>query len=366
MPKQPETLLLNAMHTSGGGGLTYLKGVLPELARDERFKWVLLAPAAALEGGWVPANVQVNVAPEMGFVQGHLWEQLVLPWLALRWGARTILCNANYAPLLAWRSVLIVHTTPRAAGYALSGGMRVYWAALKVLTRLSLWNAPVAFSVAHHVIADYVGPRSARKVRVAPPAIATVVPATPGARDGNLVVAIGDLYAQKDYPLLVRAFAKLLEQRPHTRLMLVGRPVDARVRDELLGLIRELKLSHAVTLTGGMPHAQLMGVLARAAVFVNTSKAECFNIPVLEAMAQGVPCVLPDADFQFEVADSAGVYVPVDKGGDVAAAFAVAMFGVLENPLVAEALRTKGLARAKLFTWQATAQVIAEGLASKG
>jgi glycosyltransferase involved in cell wall biosynthesis len=362
MPKRPETVLFNAMHTTTGGGMTYLRGVLPELAKDDRFKWILLAPAKTLEGTWVPPQVEVKVAPELGFAKGHLWEQLVLPWQAWRWGAKTILCNANYAPLLAWRSVPVIHTTPRAAGQAQTAGMKLYWRVLKLLTRLSVWNAPRAYSVAHHVIADYASPRSARKVRVAPPAIASVK-VEPTERDPNLVVAIGDFYAQKDYPLLVQAFAKLYAQRPASRLMIIGRPVDPRVRNEVLDLVRELKLSQAVTLTGGMPHDKLMQVLDRAAVFVNASKAECFNIPVLEALAHGVPVVLPDVDFQFEVADHAGVYVPVDKGGDVAAAFAVALYGVLENSVVAEALRKKGRERAKLFTWAATAKTIADGLA---
>jgi len=361
MPKRPETILFNAMHTTTGGGVTYLRGVLPELAKDTRFQWILLAPAKTLEGGWVPANVQVQVAPQMGFAKGHMWEQLMLPWKAWRWGAKTILCNANYTPLLAWRSIPILHSTVRAGEQAQSTGMKLYWKVLKLLTQVSLWNAPRAFSVAYHVIADFAGPKMARKVRVAPPAI-TVRDEGEGERDPHLVVSIGDFYAQKDYPLLVRAFAVLYAQRPASRLMIIGRPVDTRVRDEVIALVRELKLSQAVTLTGGMPHDKLMQVLDRAAVFVSTSQAETVQIPLLEAMTAGAPVVAADRPHAREFVDSAGVLVPVDKGGDVAAAFGVAMFGVLENRSVADALRKKGRESAKLFTWAATAHAIADGL----
>ena len=354
-------ILLNAMHASTGGGVTYLRGILPELARDERFEWTLLATEKALAGWELPAGVDVKIAPEMGFAKGHMWEQFVLPWLACRWGMHTILCNANYTPLLALRSVPIIHTTPRAAGQAQSRGMKLYWQVLKVLTRLSVWNASVAFSVAQHVIADYTGVRGAKKVRVASPAVNVSV--QEAVRDPNLVVTVGDMYAQKDYPLLVRAFQVLREKRPGTRLMIIGRPVDARVRDEVLALVRELKLADAVTLTGGMPHERLLHTLARSALYVSTSKAECFNIPVLEAMASGVPCVLPEADFQREVAGDTAVYVQVDKGGNVAAAFAVAMYGILENIQLADTLRGKGLMRAANYTWAATAKVIGDGLA---
>lgn len=364
MPKRRKTILLNAMHTTTGGGLTYLRGIVPELVKDDRFKWILLAPESALQGWDIPAGMEVKTAPALSFVKGHMWEQLVLPWKACAWGARAILCNANYTPLLACASVPIIHTTPRAAGQAQDRSMRLYWKVLKALTTVSLWNAPRAFSVAGHVVADYVGPRMAKKVRVAPPAVNVGATGDAGERDGNLVVTVGDFYAQKDYPLLVRAFKLLRDKRPGTRLMIVGRPVDTKVRDEVLALVRELKLADAVTLTGGMPHDKLMDVLGRASVYVSTSKAECFNIPVLEAMAKGVPCVLADEPFQREVAGDVGVYVPVGKGGDVAAAFAVAMYGLLENSTLTEGLRAKGLQRAGHYTWAATARVIADGLAT--
>lgn len=362
MPMRRKTILINAMHATTGGGLTYLRGILPELARDERFKLILLAPEAALAGWELPADVEVKVAPKLSFAKGHMWEQLVLPWLALRWGACVMLCNANYAPLLAWCSVPVIHTTPRAAGQAQTESMKLYWKVLKVLTKLSIWNAPLAFSVAAHVVRDYVGESAAKKVLVASPAVDGVV-ASSVERDANLVVTVGDFYAQKDYLTLVRAFKILRDKRPGTRLMIIGRPVDARVRDEVLALVRELKLADAVTLTGGMPHPKLMDVLARASVYVSTSKAECFNIPVLEAMASGVPCVLADADFQREVAGDTAVYVKSDQGGDVDAAYAVAIYGLLENAMLADSLRVGGLRRASGYTWATTARVIGDGLA---
>ncbi|NBX85945.1 MAG: glycosyltransferase, partial [Proteobacteria bacterium] len=346
-------VLLNAMHTTTGGGVTYLRGILPELAADTRFAWVLLVPQKTLAGLEIPEGMQVEVAPELDFWRGHVWEQFVLPVLCWRWGVRAVLCNANYVPLLAPRAMPIIHTTPRAVGQAVGWKMQMYWRVLRWLTVVSLWRAPVAFSVARHVVRDYVGSFVGRKVRVAYPG-GQVDRLTGGQeqRDPNLVMAVGDFYAQKDYPLIVRAFAVLRERRPASRLLIVGRAVDGGVRDEVLKLVRELKIADAVTMTGAVPHATLMKTLAKAAVYVNASKAECFNLPVLEALACGVPCVLPEVDFQREVAGEAGVFVPVSKGGDVAAAFAVALFGVLENPVIAESLRKRGLARAAEFSWR--------------
>lgn len=355
-------VLINAMHSVTGGGVTYLRGILPELAVDDRFAWTLLLPLSVVGKLEIPDGVAVKTIPDLGFWKGHFYEQFQLPFLARAWGMEAMLCNANYVPLLARNPIPVIHTTPRAAGQAKTFRMKVYWQVLRWLTRLSLLRAPLAFSVAQHVIADYARPRTARKVCVANPAV-DIPKINENARDENLVMTVGDFYPQKDYPLLLRAFKQLRDQRKATRLLIVGRPVDPLVRDEVLALVRELQLSDAVTLTGAVPHDRLLAMLQKASVYVNTSRAECFNIPVLEALACGLPCVLPDVDFQREVAGSAAVYIPVDKGGNIEAAFAVGIYGLLENPLISLGLRRMALERAREFSWQKTAGVLLDGVA---
>lgn len=50
MALRRKRVLINAMHASTGGGVTYLKGIVPELARDERFDFTLLATKPLLDG----------------------------------------------------------------------------------------------------------------------------------------------------------------------------------------------------------------------------------------------------------------------------------------------------------------------------
>lgn len=360
MGAQRKRILINALHTVTGGGLTYLAGILPELARDARFEWLLLAPEETLARLHVPAGVEVKVAPRLGFWGGHFYEQLKLPFLCVGWGVKGTLCNANYVPLLCERPMPIIHTTSKAAEQAVGWRMKVYWKVLKALTTVSVWTSPVVFAVARHVAAEYATNRwLMKKVRVASPGVEVVAKAE---RDMDLVVSVGDFYAQKDYPTLVRAFALLRERRPKVRLMIVGRPVEAQVRDEILRLVRELKVADAVTLTGAVPHERLMQTLAKAGVFVSTSKAETVQLPLLEAMAAGVPVVAGEAPHTLEFVGEAGVLVPTAKGGDIAAAFAVAMYGVLENRVIAEALAKKGLTRVKEMTWARAATVILSAL----
>jgi glycosyltransferase involved in cell wall biosynthesis len=362
MPPKPMPVLLNALHTNGGGGLIYLAGLLPHLAANQNVQWQLLITAATFEKLKVPPPIKVRIAPALSFGVSHLWEQLWLPFLARAWGCHAVLSNANYGPVLAPRASVILHTTPRAAQAWQGWYWRWYWRLLKILTKLCVWRAPRFFAVANHIVADYASPTTARKLRLAPPAINHEALPPPQTRVPGLVLAVGDFYPQKNYPLLLKSFAKLLEAYPQARLQIVGRPVQLAVRDEILRLAHSLGISQSLTLVPGLPHAQLLVAIAKASLFVNTSQAEAFNMPVLEAMACETPTVLPDTVFQREVAADTAVYVPTEHGGDVPAAMAIAMLGLLSNPNLASVMGKRGQARAKQFSWAQTAKIITDGL----
>lgn len=355
-------ILINALHTQTGGGLVYLNSLLPHLVKMEGVRFTLLHHAMHADKFEVPAGMEVKqVAPKGGFLRLHLWEQAVLPILARKWGVDVTLCNANYAPLFAPKPVVVVHNNPAVGAYAQGFKQKLYWHALRFITRLSLLRCAHAFVVAGHVVESYVkSKRVKRKITTAYPAC------PPGAsplheaikHDPNLVVAIGDFYVQKDYPTLIKAFVRLKEEKTSARLVVVGRMVDAAVKQQVDTLIEEHALSESVELKGALPHKDLLTLLAQAGVYINTSLVECFNMPVLEALAMGAPVVTADLPFQREVAGDAAVYVNVSEGGDVPAAFAIAMLGVLANEPIADSLRERGQKQAAAFSWESTAQVI--------
>lgn len=358
-------VVINAFHTVAGGGLIYLQNLLPYLAADGRFRWRLVVTAKGLERLEIPAGVEVWQAPEFRFGLSHAFEQIILPLLAWLWGARAVWSNANYGPLLAPGAVVTIHTTPRAAAAWVGWKWRIYWGFLRALTLLCLVRAPVAFTVAEHVVPDYVPtwlPWVRQKVRVAPPAVADYVFKYIN-KNNELIVTVGDFYRQKNYPLLVEALAVLRAKLPGVRLRMIGRPAFPAVVAEVEALIAARGLADAVEIVPGLPHAELMRSVAESAVYVSTSAAECFNMPVLEAMSVGVPVVVGDTAFQREVAGEAGVFVPVGKGGDVASAYAVAVYGVLQNQAVADSLRRRGKLRAGQFGWDRTAAVMTTALA---
>ncbi|WP_460443797.1 glycosyltransferase, partial [Amycolatopsis cihanbeyliensis] len=84
------------------------------------------------------------------------------------------------------------------------------------------------------------------------------------------------------------------------------------------------------------------------------SLGEGFGLPVLEAMACGVPVVHSDVAALVEVAGAAGITVPRADP----AALTGALRSVLEEPGLAPRLGAAGRARAERFSWQRAAEAI--------
>jgi glycosyltransferase involved in cell wall biosynthesis len=83
---------------------------------------------------------------------------------------------------------------------------------------------------------------------------------------------------------------------------------------------------------------------------------EGFGLPVLEAMARGVPVACSDASSLPEVAgDAALLFDPRDE-----AAIAASMLRLLEDAPLAARLSARGAERVKQFTWERTARLTLE------
>lgn len=106
-----------------------------------------------------------------------------------------------------------------------------------------------------------------------------------------VVLAVGSLIPQKDFPTLIRAFARLHRSRAARLLILGGAPdAGARLRDsDLRTLAAELDVSQDVDLPGYV--ADPYPWMARAAVFVLSSAFEGFGNVLPEALACGCPVV---------------------------------------------------------------------------
>jgi glycosyltransferase involved in cell wall biosynthesis len=166
-----------------------------------------------------------------------------------------------------------------------------------------------------------------------------VSPASSGiGADVPLVLAIGRLIEQKDHATLLEAFALVRRSTPEARLAILGwGPLEARLHDQA----RSLGLADAVLLPGRVePHDWL----ARADVFVHTSRWEGFGIVLLEAMLASLPVVATSVSAipEIVVDGDTGLLAPA---GD-ARAIAGQLSALLDDPPRRRALGERGLQRA--------------------
>jgi glycosyltransferase involved in cell wall biosynthesis len=141
-----------------------------------------------------------------------------------------------------------------------------------------------------------------------------------------VLVAVGRLQQQKDYPMLLQAFAQVRRSQP-ARLLILG---EGKERPTLEALIKELDLEDDVGLPGFVmnPYAYL----ARASLFVLSSRWEGLPTVLIEALCCGTPAVSTDCPSGPREILRNGKYGALTPVGD-ATAFAQAIGAALEKPL---------------------------------
>ncbi|MGQ0773247.1 MAG: glycosyltransferase family 4 protein, partial [Pseudonocardiales bacterium] len=163
------------------------------------------------------------------------------------------------------------------------------------------------------------------------------------------VLAVGTLEPRKGIDTLLAALAE--PDAPDLPVLLAGQRGWGGVAPAELA--RRVGLDpQRVRVLGRISDAELAVVLRRAAVLAAPSQAEGFGLPVLEAMAAGVPVVHSDAPALVEVAGGAGVSFARNNPK----ALATALRTVLSDPAKAHAMVGAGRRRAQGFTWERTAR----------
>lgn len=164
-------------------------------------------------------------------------------------------------------------------------------------------------------------------------ALMTKNPDHPWMLDGGppIVLAVGRLVPAKDYPTLLRAFARVISHR-RLRLIILG---DGPLRPILRTIAGELGIGYAVDLPGWTTNP--FAYMARAALFVLSSRFEGLPAVLIEALACGCPCVSTQCSGADEILKNGrlGRLVPVGNH----AALADAMERILDDPPEKPALR---------------------------
>jgi glycosyltransferase involved in cell wall biosynthesis len=344
---------INAVHAKTGGGLSYLSNMLPLIAADPDVAVHLFA-ADDTVAALAPLDGRIalrRVRPWRGWAGLLAWEQIVLPRLLRRDRIDVTFSPANFTPLLAPSPVVLLGTATGMIARERRLHMRVYWAVLTAMTWLSLLVCRRAAAVSAFV-RDALTPGPLhilrRRVTVVHHGVAAAFHADDAPREAFLL-AVADLYPQKNLHTLIDAFAALAADRPALTLRIAGRPIDESYAEALTVQVARLGLARRVAFLGGVPQAALAELYRRCAVFIFPSTVESFGMPLVEAMASGAPIACAHAAAMPEVLGEAGVYFDPDDATDMAQAIG----GLLDDAPLRRDLAARGLARAAQFSWEA-------------
>jgi glycosyltransferase involved in cell wall biosynthesis len=172
-------------------------------------------------------------------------------------------------------------------------------------------------------------------------------------RPDTYLLCVSTLHPHKNLDRLIRAYAR---RKREYRLVLAG--MRGFHTQSLDALITELGAKDSVELTGWIPREKLYELYARARAFAYPSTFEGFGMPVLEALAAGIPVTCSDIPPLREVAGDAVLYFdPLDED-----AIAAALDRIMNEDELRRGLAAAGPQRAREFTWERAARKTVEAL----
>jgi glycosyltransferase involved in cell wall biosynthesis len=168
--------------------------------------------------------------------------------------------------------------------------------------------------------------------------------------DRPFVLCVSTIDPNKNLEKLIRVYGGLRGEFPKLRLVLAGMRGAQTAKVE--AVVDELGLRPWVRITGWIPRSEIFSLYERATAFVYPSTFEGFGLPVLEAMAAGVPLACSRIDPLLEVAGDAGFFF--DPASDQE--MAQAIWRLLTEPGESARQVERGRIRALGFTWEESAR----------
>ena len=162
------------------------------------------------------------------------------------------------------------------------------------------------------------------------------------------VLSVGTLQPRKNHVTLIKAFEQALSDSEYNLVLAGGQGWSY---EEVHELVRSRGLQHRVLFPGFVADEDLSALYSSADVMAFPSLYEGFGLPVLEAMACGVPVLASNTSCLPEVAGGAAVFVNPKN----VEAMSDALLKLVSNVDLRKTLREKGFERVEQFRWQSSA-----------
>jgi glycosyltransferase involved in cell wall biosynthesis len=167
----------------------------------------------------------------------------------------------------------------------------------------------------------------------------------------NFILSVGSLEPRKNLQTLLHAYAAYIERHAGRELLVVAGG-EGWLNEDLPLYVAKLGLGERVKFLGYVQDADLRVLYSAAKLFVYPSVYEGFGLPPLEAMACGAPVITSNASALPEVVGDAAALVDPSSSEELY----YAMRQVLHDDGLRLKLRKQSLERAKLFSWERTAE----------
>jgi glycosyltransferase involved in cell wall biosynthesis len=351
------------------GGRTYFDEILGPLGEQPQIEVDVHLGDAEFE---VPAScraVHHRVPHRLGAI-GRIAAQA---WLARKLVGKydVLLAPFNFLPATwAGPSVVVQHNVVAGRGahsFAPWEGpipLRTLYRRRAVAS--SVRRASQVLAVSEHLrglLLDWYPWLDPAKVRVAPLAASTrLVEAArsgaPGPVAEPTVLVVGALWSYKRVDYAIEVFASATAGLPRAWLVIIG-PGDEPARTKLRAIAAKLGVGERVELCGTLQPSALAQKYAEATALLFVSDRESFGLPVIEAMAIGVPVVASKIEALAEIAGDAPIWIPIERDVPTASS---ALRRTLTDADFRRRHRETGRDRAALYSWDRTAELTAAAL----
>jgi glycosyltransferase involved in cell wall biosynthesis len=369
-------VFMNALAASAGGGLTYVRNVIPQIAARNDVRASVLLDQGLRREFLTPSNVEFLEWEGPSRPALRFWlEQREVRKLARRSGAGVLLSAGNFA---VWNSPLpqlllsrnSLYTSRDFEGDLRARGEYRIWLDTRIKAEFAKWSIGAAdrvvapsqsfaeelqrwtgqpVSAIHHGFDrdTFLGDHSPL-----PDVVRQKLESDHGALR-LLFVSHYNYY--RNFETLIRALPLIrreLAPRP-IRLFLTcklapGANPGAYRHEKAAALVRQLKLSEEVVELGTVPYSLLHHVYRSADIYVTPAYAESFAHPLVEAMSCGLPVVASDLPVHREICGAAAVYF----GRFAPDELTQRILAVAGSSELASRLAQAGIERASTFSWK--------------
>lgn len=360
-------ILIDALSARVGGGITYIKQIIPALylLQSGHEFLVLFSPQYQQDLiTCVPTGIQLVIAdvPAEPLLKRWWYLQTGLVKVIKDLGADLFFAPAEFSylrkpvPFVMLSRNFSIYTTPSVANNQKMALIK-YRLARQIPVFLSMQRADRVLFVS-----KTFGEQVTRQMKLNPKKTRVVYhgvspiffqpdasPVDPPI-DRPYFLMVSSINPHKNYDTLIRAYAKLPHDAPD--LLIAGRVINASTYTMLQNLVVQENLEHRVHFLGEVPYEQLPGLYRGAVASIMASHLETFGHPLVEAMAAQTPVIASNLPVCHEICGEAALYFDPDNED----ALAEHMQSVWHDDRLRERMVAAGKERAADFSWQQSAR----------